>query len=105
MAEYLDVTGSSGTHYRYAGEQLQLSPMGGNYVLIRDLPDGGWEMICAGETENLSRGAPVRKGQATADHGPNVKLYTRLNISSAVRRSELQDIIEAYQPVMNLAES
>lgn len=101
--DYLDVTGSSGKHYRYMAAQQQLSPMGGNFLLVRELPEEGrWEIVYAGEAENLSRGVQAQRDEAAAVHGP-LQLYTRLNVSKAVRLGEQEDVVAAYAPLMNRA--
>jgi len=102
MGEYLDVTGGSGKHYRYMAAQAQLSPMGGNFLLVRDLPEGRWEIVYAGEAENLSRGVQAQRDEAAAVHGP-LQLYTRLNVSKAIRLGEQEDVVAAYEPLMNRA--
>jgi hypothetical protein len=101
LADYLDLKGGSGSVYRYAPGRGQLSPMGGNYAFVRELPGGRWELIYAGETENLFVGARARREEAEAAHGP-LRLFTRLNISASVRRAEQEDIVSGYQPPMNV---
>ena len=100
MGEYLDVTGNSGRHYRYTAAQAQLSPMGGNFLLVRELPEGQWEIVLAGEAENLSRGVQAQRDEAVAAHGP-LQLYTRLNVSKATRLAEQEDVVAAYAPPLN----
>lgn len=101
MGEYLDLIGASGLTYRYMASDGRLSPMGGNFALVRDLTDGAWELLFAGVAESLSDGADTIHGEAVKEHGAAVRLYTRLNVANRTRQEEQDDIVQAYSPPMN----
>jgi hypothetical protein len=101
MKDLIDVRGASGAVYRFAmvREGRALSPIGGNYLYVREAGDT-YEIIHAGEGQNLINDARVRWGEAVAAHGA-LHLFTRLNISEGVRRYEHDDIVAAVRPTMN----
>jgi hypothetical protein len=76
-----------------------LSPIGGNFLYVRAVEDG-YEIVLAGEGQNLSNDARRRWQEATEAHGP-LHLFTRLNITEGVRRHEHFDIVDAARPPMN----
>ena len=101
MRDLIDITGASGNVYRFnrLREGRPLSAMGGNYVYARESGDA-YEIVCAGEGENLMNDAHSRWEQAVKDHAATT-LFTRLNISDRVRQHEQADILEAARPPMN----
>ena len=101
MRDLIDVTGASGSVYRFnrLQEGRALSAMGGNYIYAREA-DGAVEIICAGEAENLNKDVHARWEQAVRDHAAT-GVFTRLNISDRVRQSEQADILKASVPAMN----
>ena len=101
MDDYLDLTGGSGRHYRYMACKGQPSPMGGNFALVREQPEGGWELVFIGETESLFTGVAEKRAEVARTVGEPLHLYTRLNIAKAVRSEERADIIVAYAPRLN----
>jgi hypothetical protein len=101
LDDYLDLTGGSGRHYRYMASKGQPSPMGGNFALVRERPEGGWELIYVGETESLYTGVADKRAEAAAKAGEPLHLFTRLNISKAVRSEEKDDIIQGHAPRLN----
>jgi hypothetical protein len=105
MRDQIDCRIGSGEHLRFTlfKEGRPLSPMGGNYLYVKDAEDGP-RIICAGETDNLALNAQARWGEAKAGFGAEA-LYTRLNITAAVRRREHAELLDALDPPMNAAES
>jgi len=103
MKDILDLKGASGAVYRFTRfrEGNPLSAMGGNFVYARDDGDGV-VILFAGEAQNLLLGAREQWDRAVRDFGAN-GLFTRLNISEAVRRSEHADISEGRELPMNEA--
>jgi hypothetical protein len=73
--------------------------MGGNFLYVKDSPDGE-QVIFAGQTDNLAMHAESRWAEAKAGFGVE-GLYTRLNITTAVRKREHSDLLEALEPPMN----
>src|SRR4051812_42280579 len=102
MREIIDVRGASGAVYRFnlltAGRPL--SPMGGNFVYVREAGES-YEVMLVGECQNLLTDARRSWDAAVREHGVG-HLFTRLNISERVRRHEHDDIVEAARPPMNV---
>ena len=100
MRDLIDMRGASGAVYRFnlvhAGRPL--SPMGGNYLYVRDKPDG-YEVVYVGEAQNLLADARARWPEASKAHGA-AHLYTRLNVTERVRAHEYADIAAANDPPM-----
>lgn len=101
MKDLIDVHGASGAVYRFAlvREGRPLSPIGGNYLFVRE-EDDGYQIIYANEGQNLGTDAKTRWDEAVASYGA-LHLFTRLNISEGVRRHEHDDILAAISPPMN----
>lgn len=100
MARTFDFTGKSGQRYRYTLLEGQtIWPSGGNYIYAKTGKTGP-KVIFAGETESLFRGYASRLDEAKSAHGAT-DVYLRLNITGAVRRAEMEDIIEEHHPPMN----
>jgi hypothetical protein len=76
--------------------------MGGNFVYARDEPAGP-VILFAGEAQNLLVSAQEHWDRAVREHGAN-GLYTRLNISEAVRRREHADIASGRDLLMGEAQ-
>jgi hypothetical protein len=104
MRDQIDCQVASGEHLRFTRfkEGRPLSPMGGNYLYVKD-SEAGLQVIFAGQADNLALQAIARWSEAQASFGAQ-GLYTRLNITSAVRRREHLEILEALAPPMNAGE-
>ena len=103
MQDFVDVVGASGATYRFLRlkDGRPLSPMGGNFLYARYTADR-FEMIFAGEAQNLMQDARARWDEAIRRFQA-AELFSRLNISERVRQLELADILEAKHPPMNFA--
>ncbi len=101
MRDIIDVKGASGAVYRFTRfrDGNPLSAMGGNYIYARE-EAGGSVIVHAGEAQNLLTGAALDWDRAVREHAAD-GLFTRLNISEAVRRREHADIINAGPLPMN----
>ncbi|QUD86936.1 hypothetical protein [Phenylobacterium montanum] len=96
----IEFVGASGATYRYFPRNGQrLSPSGGNFIYARDTVEG-LVVVYAGEAESLAATADDRWTEAQAKFGAT-HAFVRLNVTAAVRRQELADIIGAYAPPMN----
>jgi len=95
LRDLIDMHGASGAVYRFnlIREGRPLSPMGGNFLYVR-LDGDGYEVVHAGEAQNLLTDARARWTQAVSDHGAT-DLFTRLNVSERTRRHEHEDILAA----------
>ncbi len=103
MQDFVDVAGASGASYRFMRlkDGRPLSPMGGNYLYGR-YTAGRFELIYAGEAQNLLQDARARWDEA-ASRFQAAEMFSRLNISERVRQLELTDIVDANHPPMNAA--
>ncbi len=101
MNEHIDVRGGSGKLYRFrmTSQGRASSAMSGTYAYVRDDGERG-EVVFVGDADNLMNDARSRWDEAVAKHKAT-HLYVRLNISAAVRKDELDDILEDRRPVMN----
>jgi len=97
MKEFVDLQGASGSQYRFRlwPEGAPHSPMAGNYVFVKEEPEG-FAVVLVGVTSDLSHAR--MEGRLAAKKGAT-HLYTRLNVARAVRISEHEDIVARYQPV------
>jgi hypothetical protein len=94
MKDIIDLNGASGRAYRFrfwpsgAGHL----PMAGNYAAVQTAP-GGFTLLAAGAVDDLSR---VERPAGGPDSPAPIDLYTRLNVSRAVREAEAKDIAAFY---------
>lgn len=103
LTRQIDFIGKSGTVYRYTAleESRPLPPAGANVLIAKVEPEGLPAVLYVGETDNLAAGAwrePLN--QARERHG-DILILMRLNVRSAIRLSEQDDMIEQYDPPMN----
>jgi len=98
MRDMIDVRGASGAVYRFnlLREGRALSPMGGNFLFVRETGDG-YEIVQVGETQNLSTGARADWAEAVRSRGAT-HLFSRLNVTERVRQHEYTDITQAARP-------
>jgi hypothetical protein len=105
LSQQIEFVGKSGARYRYTtlDEDRFLPPAGANFVLAHKIGQAR-TIVLAGETDNLA-GRVWRDSLAEAKgrYG-DVEVLTRLNVKSAVRREELADMIDGYEPPMNLGD-
>jgi hypothetical protein len=104
VKELIDIHGASGAVYRFAlfRDGRPLSPMGGNYLYVREGGDTGYEIVHVGEGQNLLTDAHRVWEKAVKTHSAS-HLFTRLNISERTRRQEHDDILKAVRPLMAAA--
>lgn len=101
MTAQIEFRGKSGAAYRYSDLQSgRLLPgTAGNFVFVRDAPDGA-VLLYAGETNDLLTGMDAGWSDAVSRHGATHRLM-RLNVSSQIRRAEQEDLVSAHNPPMN----
>jgi hypothetical protein len=101
MRDLIDMHGASGAVYRFnlIREGRPLSPMGGNYLYVRQSGDS-YVVVLAGEAQNLLTDARAHWDRAVVEHGAT-DLFTRLNVSEKTRRHEHEDIMAAALPPMS----
>jgi hypothetical protein len=106
MSRRIVFEGASGAEYSYVPltPQERLRPLAGNYVIAR-LTGGEAVVVAAGETDNLSK-MPWQEmmDRAVILHGAT-DILVRLNVRSAIRRQELEDLMAVHHPPMSLKEA
>jgi hypothetical protein len=102
LARQIDFAGKSGALYRYATleEERTLPPVGANYVIAQVTPEGN-SILYAGETSNLASRDWRSALDAAQDQFQQAQVLTRLNVRSAIREAELDDIIQQHSPPLN----
>lgn len=103
MARQIEIAGKSGNRYRYTAleEDRILPPAGANYVICKPTPQGV-DVLYVGETDSLARTVWREQLIKAKDvYGDDADVLTRLNVRSAVRLAEQDDLIEEHQPPMN----
>ena len=92
MKDFVDLTGASGTTYRFrrAPDGQPHVPIAGNYAWLRAERDGV-RVVALGVTSDLSRPA-----EAPPEGARDAGLYTRLNVARAVREAEHVDLAASY---------
>jgi hypothetical protein len=97
---FVDLRGASGAGYRFrlspGGEGH--SPTAGNYALVR-ADDAGFRVFAIASTNDLTLATTSWK--RAQSKRSDLLLYTRLNVSGAVREAEEQDIASYYKLRVN----
>lgn len=111
MTRQIDFAGASGSVYRYSSieEERHLPPAGANYV-IAQVQNQAARILFAGETERLSdreweAALATVRAELQQQRAGDAEVFTRLNVRSAVRRAEREDLIQAHAPPLNAAET
>lgn len=103
LARQIEIVGKSGNRYRYTAleEDRILPTAGANYVICK--PGSlGVEVLFVGETDSLARAAwRDQLAKAKDVYGDDADVMIRLNVRSAVRVAEQDDLIEEHSPPMN----
>ena len=102
MQEFIDLQGASGATYRF---RLRIDgtahlPTAGNYVLVQEAASG-LKVLSVGVATDLSQ---VRSPPRPRTGRKPTHLFTRLNISRAVRTSEHEDLVARYRTAQVLVE-
>ncbi|MBW8813373.1 MAG: hypothetical protein JF588_08090 [Caulobacterales bacterium] len=95
MRDFVDLQGASGARYRFRiwPDGAPHLPMGGNYVFVREDPVG-FTVLEVGETNDLSK---VQAERPKAAKRGATHVFTRLNVSRAIRTAEHNDLAAHYQ--------
>jgi hypothetical protein len=100
----VEITGASGQ--RYAFTRLEpdspLRAVGVTYVIAEPSKDG-WQVLYAGETNDLAAGAWRASLDAARPEHPKAECLIRLNVSRSVRVAEVEDVIEKHAPPGNVS--
>jgi hypothetical protein len=94
MQDFIDLQGASGAAYRFriwppGGPDL---PVAGNYVVVRQEADG-FNVGIVGIADDLSN---VRAEWSTVASAQDAHIFTRLNVSRAIRTAEHEDLAARY---------
>lgn len=92
MSTFIDLVGASGKAYRFRLVDAALSPIGGNFVYIRDL-DGAPHVVCCGKARSIGWALSKPVWLSDENGHPDDLLYVRLNAIGETRRSEHEDLI------------
>lgn len=103
MKDFIDLAGASGTRYRFRlwPEGAPHLPSAGNYVYVRQAAHGV-TVLTVGETNDLSR---ARSDWAWAASRGATHVYTRLNVSRAIRTAEHADLAANYPAAQVIEET
>lgn len=90
MRAFIDLRGASGQLYRFRlwPEGEAHPPIAGNYAIART-DGGGVKVLMVNLSNDLSGARPKSKDRAG-------QIYTRLNVSRALREAEHADLAAAY---------
>jgi hypothetical protein len=89
---FLDLVGASGTAYRFRKVDSALSPVGGNFVYVRE-QDGAPRVVCCGKARSI--GWALSKPIWFSDENSTTEdlLYVRLNAIGSTRDYEHEDLV------------
>jgi hypothetical protein len=90
--DFLDLTGASGAIYRFRRLKEPHLRIAGNYAVVKPRASG-FTVLFTGMTNDLSE---VRAECPPEFRGGATVLYTRLNVSRAVREAEHADLDARY---------
>lgn len=100
--DFLDVTGASGTRYRFRLARLDRLPAAaGNLIAVTGAPPRLVYVLCAAARSLASAASPVHDALAGVR---DVRAYVRLNVARATREAEHADIVAAHAPAHDLAD-
>jgi hypothetical protein len=94
MQDFIDLEGASGASYRFriwASDAVHL-PVAGNYVVVKQDADG-FNVGIVGIADDLSK---VRADGSKVAVAEGAYVFTRLNVSRAIRTAEHDDIAARY---------
>jgi len=89
---FVDLAGASGDLYRFRRVEGGLSPVGGNFVYVRE-EGGETKVVCCGKARSLGSVLMGRVWISDENALPDDTLYIRLNSASRVRDAEHEDLI------------
>jgi hypothetical protein len=95
----VEITGASGERYAFTRLEADspLRAVGVTYV-IAEPSKGGWQVLEAGETNDLAAGAWRASLDAALAEHPKAECLIRLNVSRSIRVAEVDDIVQKHAP-------
>lgn len=92
MNSIIDLVGASGVAYRFRKPDGAVSPIGGNFVYVREQEDG-WRVVCCGRARSLGWALSQPVWPTDENAAPDDQLYVRLNAIGGTRNQEHEDLI------------
>ena len=92
MSSFIDLIGASGAAYRFRKADGAVSPVGGNFVYVRD-QDGGARVVCCGRARSLGWALSQPIWLSDENASKDDQLYVRLNAIGSIRASEHEDLV------------
>jgi hypothetical protein len=94
MQDFIDLEGATGTRYRFRvwRDGAPHLPVAGNYVYVRE-EAVGCKVLTLGECNDLSQ---ARSDWTKAARRGATHVFTRLNVSRAVRTAEHEDLAASH---------
>jgi hypothetical protein len=106
MADFIDWPGDKGT-YRYwflatPAKADSIQSVIGNYMFVRQTPQGQWVPVYIGRADDLSVRVPTHDRWDDAIRAGATRVMAHTSPNVAVRDAEEADLIATWQPVLNL---
>ena len=92
MSSFLDLVGASGTAYRFRKPDGAVSPIGGNFVYVRE-QDGAPRVVCCGCARSLGWALSKPIWLSDENSAQDDQLYIRLNAIRNTRTNEHEDLV------------
>jgi hypothetical protein len=92
VSSFIDLFGATGGAYRFRKAEGALSPIGGNFVYVRQL-DGAARVVCCGKARSLAWGLGDRNWRTDENADAEDQLYVRLNAIRTAREREHEDLV------------
>ena len=107
MTADIDWTGLSGKTYGYwftpSIAAADLKDEGGNYMFVRQLPNGNWLPVYIGVADSLRSRLPTHEQLAEAQRLGATHVMTHTNpAGSQARLDEERDLIQKWNPALNI---
>jgi hypothetical protein len=98
----VEFRGKSGASYAYIpiDEANPFRSAGANVVIASQGSDG-WLLHYAGETDDLRQCGWRPALERVRQEHPHAQCFVRLNVGSATRRAERDDLIAEHDPIFN----
>jgi len=92
VSSFIDLIGASGAAYRFRQPDGAVSPIGGNFVYVRD-QGGAARVVCCGCARSLGWALSQPIWLSDENAAEDDQLYVRLNAIRSMRASEHEDLV------------
>ena len=89
---FIDLVGASSVVYRFRKAEGGLSPVGGNFVYVRD-QEGKPQVVCCGRARSIGWALAQPIWYSDENSHPDDQLYVRLNAIGTLRNQEHDDLV------------